>query len=116
MGLTFHSVSGAFDVSLENSCKKTERLKRHSAIFLVGNFQAEIRISCLQNFFGILVSGFRSRFSLNKTDLGNPKRDYRTESALSANFYDTQPVEKESEVFSAARMASDPVTYDDIDF
>ena len=37
-------------------------------------------------------------------------------SALSANFYDTQPVEKESEVFSAARMASDPVTYDDIDF
>ena len=37
-------------------------------------------------------------------------------SALLANFYDTQPVEKESEVFSAARMASDPVTYDDIDF
>ena len=37
-------------------------------------------------------------------------------STLSANFYDTQPVEKESEVFSAARMASDPVTYDDIDF
>ena len=91
-------------------------MKRHSAIFLVRNFQAEIRISCLQTFFGILVSGFRGRFSLNKTDLGNCKRDYRTESALSANFYDTQPVEKESEVFSAARMASDPVTYDDIDF
>ena len=69
-------------------------MKRHSAIFLVRNFQAEIRISCLQTFFGILVSGFRGRFSLNKTDLGNCKRDYRTESALSANFYDTQPVEK----------------------
>ena len=91
-------------------------MKRHSAIFLVRNFQAEIRISFLQTFFGILVSRFRGRFSLNKTDLGNCKRDYRTESALSANFYDTQPVEKESEVFSAARMASDPVTYDDIDF
>ena len=37
-------------------------------------------------------------------------------SALSANFFNTQPVEKESKVFSAARMASDPVTYDDIDF
>ena len=37
-------------------------------------------------------------------------------SALTANSYDTQPVEKESEVFSAARMASGPVTYDDIDF
>ena len=64
-------------------------MKRHSAIFLVRNFQAEIRISCLQTFFGILVSGFRGRFSENKTHLGNCKRDYRTESALSANFNDT---------------------------
>ena len=56
-------------------------------------------------------------FSLNKTDLDNRKRDYRTESAaLSANFYDTKPMEKEREVFSAPRMASGRVTYDDIDF
>ena len=38
--------------------------------FPVGKFQAEIWISCLQTHFRILVSGFRGRFSLNKTDLG----------------------------------------------
>ena len=35
---------------------------------------------------------------------------------LFASFYDTQPVEKESEVFAVSRRASGPVTYDDLDF
>ena len=35
---------------------------------------------------------------------------------LFASFYDTQPAEKESEVFAVSRRASGPVTYDDLDF
>ena len=35
---------------------------------------------------------------------------------LFASFYDTQPTEKESEVFAVSRRASGPVTYDDLDF
>lgn len=35
---------------------------------------------------------------------------------LFASFYDTQPAEKESEVFAVSRRASGPVIYDDLDF
>lgn len=35
---------------------------------------------------------------------------------LFASFYDTQPVEKESEMFAVSRRASGPVSYDDLDF
>ena len=35
---------------------------------------------------------------------------------LFASFYDTQPAEKESEVFAVSRRASGPVSYDDLDF
>ena len=35
---------------------------------------------------------------------------------LFASFYDTQPAEKESEVFAVSRRASGPVTYDDLDY
>ena len=68
--LTINLVSGCFRRFSGKFLKQTEPLKKHSAISLVGNFQAEIRISCLQSFFLILVSGFRGRFSLNETDLG----------------------------------------------
>ena len=67
--LTINSVSGCFRRFSGKFLKQMDRLKRHS-IFLVGKFQAEIGISCLQTFFWILVSGFRGRFSLNETDLG----------------------------------------------
>ena len=66
--LTNDSVSGCFRRFSGKFLTQTERLKRHSAIVLVGNFQAEIRMS--SNLFRILVSGFRGRFSLNETDLG----------------------------------------------
>ena len=61
-----NSVSGCFRRFRGKSLKQRERLKRHSHIFLVGKFQAEIRISCLQTYSWILFSGFRSRFSLKR--------------------------------------------------
>ena len=78
-GLPLTQFRVVFDVSVENSWNKWNVWKG-IPIFLVGKFQAEIGISCLQTFFWILVSGFRGRFSLNETDLGKCKRDYRTES------------------------------------
>ena len=51
--LTINSVSGCFRRFSGKFLKQTERLKRHSVIFLVGKFQAEIRISCLQTFLNI---------------------------------------------------------------
>ena len=49
--LTINSISGCFRRFIGNILKQTVRLKRHSVIFLVRKFQAEIRISCLQTFF-----------------------------------------------------------------
>ena len=52
--LIINSVSGCFRRFSGKFLKQTEHLKRHSPIFLVflvGNFQAEVRISCLQTFF-----------------------------------------------------------------
>ena len=49
--LTNNSVSGCFRRFSGKFLKQTERLKKHWANFLVGKFQAEIRISCLQTFF-----------------------------------------------------------------
>ena len=49
--LTVHSVSGCFRRFSGKFLKQTERLKRHSPTFLFGNFQAEVRSSCLQTFF-----------------------------------------------------------------
>ena len=51
--LTIISDSGCFRHFRGKFQKQTERLKRHSLLSLVGNFQAEIRISCLQTFFPI---------------------------------------------------------------
>ncbi|KAL9966054.1 hypothetical protein ACROYT_G024065 [Oculina patagonica] len=50
--------------------------------------------------------------------LKTPRKERRTvnKGKLFASFYDTQPAEKESEVFAVSRRASGPVSYDDIDF
>ena len=60
--LTINSVSGCFRRFSGKFLKQTERVKRHSAIFLVGKFQAEIRISCLQAFFEYLFQAFAAVF------------------------------------------------------
>ena len=52
----------------------------------------------------------------NKTDTSNGQRQSRNMGKLFASFYDTQPAERESEVFAVSRRASAPVTYDDIEF
>ena len=50
--LTINSDSGCFRRFSGKFLKPTGRLKRLTfPVFLVGNFQAEIRISCLQTFF-----------------------------------------------------------------
>ena len=63
--LTINSVSGCFRRFSGKFLKQTERLKRHSPIFLVflvGNFQAEVRISCLQTFFEYQFQAFAAVF------------------------------------------------------
>lgn len=47
-----------------------------------------------------------------------PRKERRSvnKGKLFASFYDTQPAEKESEVFAVSRRASGPVSYDDLDF
>ena len=60
--LTINSVSGCFRRFSGKFLKQTERLKRHSVIFLVGKFQAEIRISCLQTFFEYYFQAFEAVF------------------------------------------------------
>ena len=63
--LTINSISGCFRRFSGKFLKQTERLKRHSPIFLVflvGNFQAEVRISCLQTFFEYQFQAFAAVF------------------------------------------------------
>ena len=63
--LTINSVSGCFRRFSGKFLKKPERLKRRSPIFLVflvGNFQAEVRISCLQTFFEYQFQVFAAVF------------------------------------------------------
>ena len=55
----------------------------------------------------------QDRKSLEQT---RPERKTMDKARLFASFYDTQPAEKESEVFAVTRRASGPITYDDIDF
>ena len=63
--LTINSVSGCFRRFSGKFLKQTERLKRRSPIFLVflvGNFLAEVRISCLQTFFEYQFQAFAAVF------------------------------------------------------
>ena len=63
--LTINSVSGCFRRFSGKFLKQTERLKRHSPIFLVflvGNFQAEVRFSRLQTFFEYQFQAFAAVF------------------------------------------------------
>lgn len=46
----------------------------------------------------------------------NKKRKPVNKGKLFASFYDTQPAEKESEVFAVSRRASGTISYDDLDF
>ena len=77
--LTINSVSGCFRRFSGKFLKQMERLKRHSYFpgWKIPDGNSDFMSS---NLFWILVSGFRSRFSLNETGLGKYKRDYRTES------------------------------------
>jgi len=52
----------------------------------------------------------------DQTNKSKKERKSVNKGKLFASFYDTQPVEKESEVFAVSRRASGPVTYDDLDF
>jgi len=58
------------------------------------------------------------RKSLDRTFPEQKHQDRKSmdKGKLFARFYNTQPVEKESEVFAVAKRASGPITYDDIDF
>ena len=60
--LTINSVSGCFR-RLSEILETNGTSEKAFRYFPVGKFQAEIWISCLQTHFGILVSGFRGRFS-----------------------------------------------------
>ena len=51
--LTINSVSGCFRRFSGKFLKQTECLKRHSPVFLVGNVQAEIRISDFKPFLSV---------------------------------------------------------------
>ena len=68
-----------FDVSVENSWNKPNVWKGIRLFSLLENPGGNSDFMS-SNLFWILVSGFRSRFSLNETGLGKYKRDYRTES------------------------------------
>ena len=57
--------SGCFRRFRGKFLKQMERLKRYSPIFLVflvGNFQVEVRISCLQTFFEYQFQAFAAVF------------------------------------------------------
>ena len=78
-GLPLTQFRVAFDVSVENSWNKRNVWKGIRLFSWLETSRRKFGFHVFKLFL-ILVSGFRGRFSLHEIDLGNRKRDYRTES------------------------------------